>query len=163
MKPDELSCTAPVDDVASVRIVDLPRTRGLVSLVFRVVSKERPRIVFSRRMGRRLLVTNVKIADPTGQMTMALWNEDAAEVEVGSTYRLTAGYVRVRDECMILNRSRRGCLIRLTDMEIATADSPDISEPLFGKRRRVSMPLSVRLFDGTTGPAHGERSDQREF
>jgi hypothetical protein len=108
-------------------------------------------MVISKTSSRRVLVTEARISDSTGQMVLVLWNEDADEIEPGQVYRLTDGYVSVQNECMRLNRSREGKFVRLYDRNISIAEFPDMSVPFFGVGKKSGGSETGRTFEGVTG------------
>ncbi|MEK6809808.1 MAG: OB-fold nucleic acid binding domain-containing protein [Nanoarchaeota archaeon] len=71
-------------------IKDLLADRGNVSIEAEVISKEEARIF--TKFGKEGRVCNVKIADPTGEISLVLWNEDIDKVKAGDTIKLENGW-----------------------------------------------------------------------
>jgi len=133
------------------RIADLTRNSRNVSVEFKVICKQNPRQVTSKKSGKRLLVADARVADPSAQIALVLWNEDAEEIETGSLYRLTNGTVIVHEESLQLGRGRNGSFVRLPTKDMPTNESLDMSVPFLGRRKKRETSSSGRTFDGVSG------------
>lgn len=138
-------------EASVTKIADLTRNTRNVTVEFKVIYKRNPRVVMSKRSGKRLLVADARVADSSAQIELVLWNEEAEEIEQGSVYRLTNGTVIVHEESLQLGRGRNGCFTRLPTKEMATNESLDMSVPFLGGRKKRVTSSSGRTFDGVSG------------
>lgn len=71
-------------------IKDLLANQGNVSMEAEVISKEEARTF--TKFGKEGRVCNATVADPTGEVTLTLWNDDIDKVKVGDTIKLENGW-----------------------------------------------------------------------
>ncbi len=125
-----------------VTISEMKPLMDHIALRFRVVSMQTPRQVFSRKMGRRLQVAEVVVGDPTGTITLILWNDDIDLLQVGETYLLKEGYVTIFEECMQLCIGRNGSVTQ-SDTPIDEVDkSNNMSRPFASHTLSKARPRS---------------------
>lgn len=74
-----------------MKISELKAGQGKVDIEVKVKSKNEPRIM--EKYGKSLAVANAVVEDDSGEITLTLWNDDVQKVSVGSTIRITNGYV----------------------------------------------------------------------
>ncbi|MFW9917414.1 MAG: single-stranded DNA-binding protein [Candidatus Thorarchaeota archaeon] len=85
-----------------------------VDVVFKVLHKGEPQEVKSRRKRETHTVCEVTVADETGTITLALWDEDIDFVTEDATYRITNGRVKVFGGSMRLTKGKFG-ILEITD------------------------------------------------
>jgi len=71
-------------------IKDLVANQGNAFIEAKVISKEEVRIF--TKFGKEGRVCNAIIADPSGEITLTLWNEDIDNLTVGDTIKLENGW-----------------------------------------------------------------------
>jgi hypothetical protein len=118
-------------------IANLRVNSRAISVRFKVLSIEKPRIVSSTHSQRRHLVTKAIVADETGRIDMILWNDDVEELRVHKTYSLKGGHVKVYEECMQLSRGRLGRLEKSPENLEDINQTLNMSRPFMGRRRRM--------------------------
>lgn len=153
----------PLEVTHAIR--DLTRKVTRTTVVFKVVHVGKPRIVKSRRTGKRLLVSNAVVADETAKIRLTLWNDDIDEIEEGLCYHLRNGRVEVYDESLILSKGFSGEFIPL-NREIETVESNvDMSKPFMGMttRRRKTRSNEGRTFQGIPGRNQRGYCSEKEF
>jgi len=128
-----------VTDIAEIT----PESRH-ITVLFRVLSKDEPRTVTSRKWGTKHLLTEAVVGDSTGIITLTLWNLDRDYVEVGGTYILRGGRVTVFDECMQLAIGRQGDITQSERPVEFVNESVDMSKPFMGLAPRRKRPRSKR-------------------
>ncbi len=121
-------------DIASLK----PGARE-VDLVFKVVEKQPEREVTSRSDGSTHRVCDFKIGDPTGMITLTLWDDKINMVEEGKTYEIKNGYTNVFKNKMNVNVGRYGELSAV-DKDVTVNKDNDLSEKEYENpyRRRSS-------------------------
>lgn len=138
---------------ASTSISEITPHSHEVTVKFMVLSLGEPRRVASRKWGTSHLVAEAVIGDPSGKITLTLWNHDTETVQVGKTYLLRRGRVTVYDECMQLTVGRQGEIDELDESIEDIDESVDMSKPFMGQSRRRKKPRSKtgRSFRGDPG------------
>ena len=124
-----------------------------LNIVFRVVSNGMTRDVVSRRSGKNLLVSEVKVGDHTGTITLVLWNDDVDTLTVGNTYLLKGGFVSVYDDCMQLAKGKDAEIL-LSDEKIEEVEmANDMSRPFALSRpnRKRQRSKSGKSMSGEQG------------
>ena len=135
------------------KIADFTEDTGRVNVLFQVINIEEPRIVTSKKTGRKHQISDVIVADDTAKIHLTLWNDEVELLDAGKSYILKNGRVQIYDYSMRLARGMRGEFI-LVDYPI---DSPglllDMSKPFMGRKNRRRKPLSGegRTFHGAPG------------
>ncbi len=134
-------------------IAELTVESRAVNVRFRVLEKEKTRQVIARGTGRILQVSNCVVGDATAVVTLTTWNDDIGEVEVGNTYELVNGYIKIYDECMNLGRGRWGEFKQTQKDILKINQEVDMSRPFMGrpKMRRRNRSPTGRTFSGTAG------------
>ncbi|UCH04992.1 MAG: hypothetical protein JSW05_02200 [Candidatus Thorarchaeota archaeon] len=124
-----------------------------IAVRFRVLSMEEPRTVTSRKWGTKHLLTEAVVGDPTGTITLTLWNLDKEYVEVGGSYLLRGGRVTVYDECMQLAIGRQGEIVEAEHPVEFVDESVDMSMPFMrlAPRRKKPRTKRGRSFRGDPG------------
>ncbi len=146
-------------------IAELKVESRAVNVRFRVLEKEKTRQVIARGTGRFHRVSNCVVGDPTAVVTLTLWNDDIGEVEVGNTYELVNGYIKIYDECMNLGRGRWG-LFKQSQKDILKINQEvDMSRPFMGrpKVRRKERSPTGRTFSGTAGRESSGYPSRKSF
>jgi len=124
-----------------------------IKVQFRVLSKDEPRTVTSRKWGTKHLLTEAVVGDSTGIITLTLWNLDREYVEVGGSYLLRGGRAIVYDECMQLAIGLQGEIVQSEHPVEFVNESMDMSKPFMGlaPRRKRPRTKSGRSFRGDPG------------
>ncbi|PAA62233.1 hypothetical protein BOX15_Mlig017514g2 [Macrostomum lignano] len=73
-------------------------------------------------------VRNVSIADRTGRMTLALWNDHGRQVHPGDICRVLNGLTTVFKQEMTLNVGKNGELQKTGDFMMVFSEKPNLSE-----------------------------------
>ncbi len=94
---------------AEVKIGDLSTNSRRVNVHFKVINQDEPREVTSRD-GSTHRVSDTLVGDDTGSIIMSLWDDSIDQVEVGSNYKLSNGYVTVFRNSMRLSVGKYGHL-----------------------------------------------------
>lgn len=138
-----------------MKIEELRPRLKRVKTTFKVVEKEEPSDVKSRKDNRRHKVSDILVGDETGVIVMTLWDEDIEEVQEGETYELSNGYTSVYQGKLRLNMGRYGKLEKTEPEEEITVDQENnISEKTHEKydmRRRQGR---HRFGSGSFWPDH---------
>ncbi|HIH10763.1 TPA: DNA-binding protein [Candidatus Woesearchaeota archaeon] len=71
-------------------IKDIQANKGNVDVVGDVVSKDSPRSF--DKFGKSGRVCNAKVKDPTGMVTLTLWNDDVDKVNIGDKIHIENGW-----------------------------------------------------------------------
>jgi len=74
----------------TMEIKDLRPNKGNVDLVAEVVTKDSPRSF--EKFGKSGRVCNAVLKDPSGQVTLTLWNDDIEKVNIGDKVHLQNGW-----------------------------------------------------------------------
>ena len=129
-----------------------PSSRG-INLRFFVMDLKQPRRVFSKRTGKENELLECLVGDPSGKITLVLWNEDVDLVKLHQTYELRNGCVNLYDECMTLSKGRFGQISKSEVKILETKDEVDMSKPFMGRKRRKlkSRSPTGRTLDGAAG------------
>jgi len=93
-----------------LKIRDLRNGMKRVSVEAKVIEKSDPREVLSRFKDETHKVATAIIADETGTIKMALWNEQINQVNVNNTVKVENGYVTSFKGEIQLNIGRYGKL-----------------------------------------------------
>ncbi len=152
-------------EVKWTAIAELSVESRAVNVRFRVLEKEETRKVIARSTGRFHQVSNCVVGDTTAVVTLTLWNDDIGEVEVGNTYELVNGYIKIYDECMNLGRGRWG-LFKQSQKDILKINQEvDMSRPFMGrpKARRKERSPTGRTFSGTAGRESSGYPSRKSF
>jgi replication factor A1 len=136
-----------------LKIAQITEKTRTVNIHFKVLRKDKSRIVTQRASGRKFKVAECVVGDQTGKMKLTLWNEDIDIIEENRTYTLLSGSNTVYDECMFLTKGRYGELSESNVLIEYVNDQIDMSRPFMGKPKRKEKPRSLtgRTFEGTTG------------
>ena len=93
-------------------IKDLQARQGKIDLEAEVIEKETPREF--AKFGKVGKVCNAKIKDDTGTVKLTLWNEQADQVNLGDTIKITNGFVGEWQGELQLSTGKFGTLEVLT-------------------------------------------------
>ena len=119
-----------------VKISALKPFQERFHLVFKVVEKSEIREVGNRNNpDERHKLSDYKVADETGAITLTAWDDDATFLEVGNYYKLSNGYVNVFRDSMRLGRGKFGKLEATTAVFEANISTNRSSETHEGKPR----------------------------
>ncbi|MFQ5976821.1 MAG: single-stranded DNA-binding protein [Candidatus Heimdallarchaeota archaeon] len=88
-----------------------------IDVIFKVISKESPREITSRRTGETNTVCDVIVSDITASIILTLWNEDIDAVTKDSTYKIANGYITIFNDSMRLAKGRYGELNKVDPSE----------------------------------------------
>ncbi|MFW9907581.1 MAG: hypothetical protein ACFFEF_03325 [Candidatus Thorarchaeota archaeon] len=149
----------------NLKINQLKITSHRISVRFKVVELNTPRIVRSKKSGKSYRVAQAKVADETAQIDLILWNDEIDEIEVEKGYLLRNGRITVYNESMQLARGYSGQFFEL-EHPIDTSDHVlDMSKPFMGVLRRKSKHHSGngRTFEGVPGRVQRGYCTDKEF
>lgn len=106
------------------------------SIKFRVISKPEPREVSNRNDPDEIHhISDITVADETGNILYSAWDEDIDMLEEGEHYELVGGFVSVYRNSLRLTRGREGEL-RTTTLGDFTPDMLNSRSAEFHERRR---------------------------
>jgi ssDNA-binding replication factor A large subunit len=80
-----------------------------VNVIFKVTKRSNERKI-TNRSGQTQRVCDFTISDPTGTITLTLWNEDIDSVKEDSVYKLANGFANVFRNSLQLSKGRDGIL-----------------------------------------------------
>lgn len=141
------------ESAPQVAVAQLSPDMMNLNILFKVVSIGVTRKVVSRTSGRHLLISEVRVGDHTGTITLVLWNDDVETLEQGRTYLLKGGFVSIYDDCMQLAKGKEAEIIP-SDREIEGVElANDMSRPfaLRAPKRKRSRSKSGRSMSGEQG------------
>lgn len=113
-----------------------------IKIRFKVVSKEEPQEVKSRKDNSRHMVSDLLVGDETGIIVLTLWDEEIEDLEKDKIYDLTNGYTSVYKGSLRLNIGRYGKLQEVEDPEFTVDESKNVSEEeheRYVQQRRTRM------------------------
>ncbi|MEM0073177.1 MAG: OB-fold nucleic acid binding domain-containing protein [Thermoplasmatales archaeon] len=114
------------------KVKDLNSGSKRVTVLAKVLSVGEPREI-QTRYGEKKNVTEAVLGDETGKVTMSLWEDQAKQVENGSSIRVENGYVSFVRGHMRLNVGKYGS-IKKADSEINEVnESLDMSEKEYSR------------------------------
>ncbi|MEM0130071.1 MAG: OB-fold nucleic acid binding domain-containing protein [Thermoplasmatales archaeon] len=125
------------------KVKDLNSGSKRVTVLAKVLSVGEPREI-QTRYGEKKTVAEAVLGDETGKVTMSLWEDQAKQIENGSSIRVENGYVSFVRGHMRLNVGKYGS-IKKADSEISEInESLDMSEKEYspeetGRRPRRSF------------------------
>jgi replication factor A1 len=103
------------------KIEDLEQRMKNVNLKARVLETPKPRLVYTR-IGTQAFVSNILLADETGTIKLALWNQNIKKVSVDDIVKLeNVNVTGFRGECQ-LRLKRNSALTVLEGEEFPSAD-----------------------------------------
>lgn len=87
---------------------------------------------------------------------MTLWNDDLDDIQVGRTYILKDGSVKIYEERLILTRGRRGEFIQSSDSIDIVNDTFNLSKPFLftSKKKKKKRSKSGKSFSTAQGREH---------
>lgn len=134
------------------KIAEIRPPPNSVNVRFQVLEKSATRVVRARSSGRYHEVCDLVVADETGSIKLTLWNDDIGEVELGKTFEMIDGYVKILDECMLISKGRK-CSISASQEAIHDARAlPDMSRPFAWKpTKKRKRTATGRSFQGRPG------------
>ena len=92
-----------------VKISELKPLENNLNVVFKVSKRLNERMV-KNRSGENQRVCDFTISDPTGSITITLWNEDVDILKEGSVYKLSNGYANVFKNSLQLSKGKNGSI-----------------------------------------------------
>ena len=92
-------------------IVDLKPRMKSVDVRFKVINKEYPREIFSRRDQSVHYISNTKVGDSTGIVSMPLWDDAIERIEEGKTYILKNGHTGLHRGRLLLKIGRHSKIV----------------------------------------------------
>ncbi|MFX1284793.1 MAG: hypothetical protein ACFFB5_14125 [Promethearchaeota archaeon] len=93
----------------NVNISELKPLEKNLNVVFKVTKKRNERTV-RNRIGETQRVCDFTISDPTGSVTLTLWNEDIDVLKEDSVYKLSNGYANVFKNSLQLSKGKYGSI-----------------------------------------------------
>lgn len=92
-----------------VKISELKPLENNLNVVFKVTKRSIERMV-KNRSGETQRVCDFTISDPTGSITLTLWNEDVDVLKEDSVYKLSNGYANVFKNSLQLSKGKNGSI-----------------------------------------------------
>ncbi len=136
-----------------------------VDVRFKVIGCSSTRIVTSKRTGKKYNLQEIVVADETAMIKLVLWNDSCESFEVGGTYMLRQGILKVYDFSMQLSVGRKSILsVNETDIESPNIEM-DMSRPFMGrkKKRKKALRREGRTFYGAPGRTPTGYCTDKEF
>jgi replication factor A1 len=97
------------NETHDVKISELKPLEKNLNIIFKVTERRTERQV-KNRSGEFQRVCDFTISDPTGSITLSLWNEDIDLLKDGAVYKITNGYANVFKNSLQLSKGRDGVL-----------------------------------------------------
>ena len=97
------------NETYNVKISELKPLQSNLNLVFKVTKRSNERMV-KNRFGETQRVCEFTISDPTGSITLTLWNEDVDALKEESVYKLSNGYANVFKNSLQLSKGKYGSI-----------------------------------------------------
>ena len=110
---------------------------GGIEIRVRVLSKEEPRKVRTRK-GEEHTVVDACVGDRTGLVLLSLWDEMAAEVDVGDVIDIKNGYSSRFRGGMRLNIGKYGSMEKVEDLGFPSSEEIAERQSLRRQRRRTT-------------------------
>ena len=141
------------NETHDVKIGALKPLERNLNVIFKVTKKSNERKV-TNRSGSTQRVCDFTISDPTGSITLTLWNEDIDSVKEDSVYNLANGFANVFKNSLQLSKGRDG-IITEDDTVFET-----INEENNRSAERIADPRrdSNRNRGRSTSPQRGSRN-----
>ncbi|MHA2296799.1 MAG: hypothetical protein ACXAEU_12955 [Candidatus Hodarchaeales archaeon] len=95
-------------ETRDVKIGDVKPLEKHINVIFTVIEQGEVREITKRDTGDTNRVCDFTVADDTGKITLALWNEDIDTTEMDSTYKLSNGFVNIFHNSLRLSKGRYG-------------------------------------------------------
>jgi replication factor A1 len=132
------------------KVKDLNSGSKRVTVLAKVLSVGEPKEI-QTRYGEQKRVTEAVLADETGKVTMSLWEDQAKQVENGSSIVVENGYVSFVRGHMRLNVGKYGSIKKAESEVEEINDALDMSEKEFppeetGRRPRRNFNSGSRNF-----------------
>lgn len=93
----------------NVKIGELKPYEKNIDVVFKVTKSNGERKV-NNRSGQTQRVCDFTVSDPTGSVTLTLWNEDIDNLKEDSVYKLSNGFANVFRNSLQLSKGREGII-----------------------------------------------------
>jgi len=97
------------NETPNVNISELKPLENNLNVVFKVTKRSNERTV-KNRIGKTQRVCDFTISDPTGTITLTLWNEDIDILKEDSVYKLSNGYANVFKNSLQLSKGKYGSI-----------------------------------------------------
>ncbi|MFW9779531.1 MAG: hypothetical protein ACFFE8_11805 [Candidatus Heimdallarchaeota archaeon] len=104
-----MSFNTNLKETHDVKISALKPLEKNLNVVFKVTKRNNERKV-TNRSGQTQRVCDFTISDPTGSITLTLWNEDIDAVKQDSVYKLSNGYANVFRNSLQLSKGKDGII-----------------------------------------------------
>jgi ssDNA-binding replication factor A large subunit len=92
-----------------VKISTLKPLENNVNVIFKVTKRNNERKV-NNRSGETQRVCDFTVSDPTGSITLTLWNKDIDMMKKDSVYKLSNGYANVFKNSLQLSKGKNGTI-----------------------------------------------------
>jgi ssDNA-binding replication factor A large subunit len=97
------------NETHDVKISELKPLENNLNVVFKVTKKLNERQV-KNRTGETQRICEFTISDPTGSITLTLWNEDIDNIKSDKVYKLSNGYANVFKNSLQLSKGKNGSI-----------------------------------------------------
>src|SRR3989338_1323139 len=108
-----------------MKISELKSGQGKVDVEVTVKSKAEPRTF--NKYGKDLTVCNATVTDGEGEITLSLWNDDVAKINVCDKVKITNGYV---SEFNGLKQLTSGKFGKLEVVSAGSSESKPVEKPV---------------------------------
>jgi replication factor A1 len=118
-----------------MKLSELRAGQGKVDVEVKVKSKQDTRVF--QKYGRDLKVANAIVEDESGEIKMSLWNNDADNVQVGNTLKITNGYVSEFNGEKQLTAGKFGKM-EILGSKVAESATASASKPAKSTEKKVN-------------------------
>lgn len=98
-----------IEEGHDVKISTLKPLENNINVIFKVINRGNERKV-NNRSGETQRVCDFTISDPTGSITLTLWNKDIDMMKKDSIYKLSNGYANVFKNSLQLSKGKNGII-----------------------------------------------------
>lgn len=135
----------------NVKISELKPLEKNLNVVFKVSKRSNERTV-KNRSGETQRVCDFTISDPTGSITLTLWNEDVDVLKEDSVYKLSNGFANVFKNSLQLSKGKNGSI----------AEDSTVFETINEENNRSAERIADPRRDSNRSRGRGN-SSQRDF
>jgi replication factor A1 len=133
------------DSSQLTKIGSLERYSRNIDTVVKVVSKNEPRTVSSRRDMSTHTVCDALVGDETGCIYLTLWDYDVENVSEGQILSIKNAYINIFRGSMRLSLGRQGTYESLEDAPFEEIDlENNLSDKVYGRDSRYRRPFKGR-------------------
>ena len=134
------------DKVSKIsKIGSLERYSRNIETTVKVVSKNEPRRVSSRRDLSTHTVCDALVGDETGCIYLTLWDDDVGKVSEGEILGIKNAYINIFRGSMRLSLGRQGTYDSLEDAPFEEIDlENNLSDKVYGRDRGYRRPFRSR-------------------